>query len=311
LKVLIDGDIFRYRCAWAAERSYYLVELVNSNGHREYKQYDTKKEADGFGERATASAPGAFFRIWSRKDLQPWENCAQIVNSSIQNTLDAITSHFNVQEVEYSIWLSGKTNFRDNIATTKAYKGNRDESPKPSYYKDVGAHLVAHWGATYTDGIEADDALGISAMEAKSAGKDYVIVSNDKDLRQIPGLHYDWIKKEFYTVSPKDAKFQLFSQILSGDATDNVPGLGGIGPATAAKILEGAQSPEEMVDRVVEQYKKQQMDHPSEPHHYTEWRKYLKEQWALVYILKHSKENVWDSKEGKYFLEKYGTTKHA
>jgi hypothetical protein len=301
-KVLIDGDIFRYRCAWAAERMQYLGELINANGHREYRSFDSKKEAESYGERTTKGVAGASYILWSRRELQPVENCLQIVRASLENALTAIKDKYG--EVEYSIWLSGKKNFRDLVAVSKPYKGNRDAVPKPTYYMDVAEYLVEHWGATYTDGIEADDALGIAAMEAKEVGKEFIIVSNDKDLHQIPGLHYDWIKKEFYSISPKEAKTQLFTQILSGDSTDNVPGLEGIGPAKAAQILEGAQSPNEMVDRVVEAYKM---------HGPISWYSYLIEQARLVYILKKKMdvgakdvyEHFLDTKEGFYLEDKY------
>jgi hypothetical protein len=302
LKVLIDGDIFRYRCAFAAERTKYLL-YYEQGGEELYKRFDSSKEMKEYAQINGMS----WYEAWSRKDLQPLENCLQITKSCLENTLEEVRSHFNVDKLDYSIWLSGKTNFREAVASTRPYKGNRDETPKPAYYKDVGDYLVGTWSAVYTEGIEADDAIGIAALEAKAAGEDYCIVSNDKDLKQIPGCHYNWVTKEFSTISPKDAKFQLFAQILSGDATDNVPGLDGIGPATAAKILEGAQSPEEMVDKVAYTY----IDH-SDPVT-NDWKEYLMEQWALVYILRGSPSvsstpvhNLWkDTKEGKYFLEKY------
>jgi hypothetical protein len=297
--VLIDGDIFRYRCAFAAERTRYLVEVTNASGHKEFLGFESKKEAESYGERVTKGVNGALFKVWSRKDLQPLENCLQIVKSSLENALEAIQSRFPDEKLDYRIWLSGSKNFRDAIAKTKPYKGNRLETPKPSYYKDVGDYLVASWGAVYSEGIEADDAIGIAAMEARSNSAGYVLVTNDKDLRQIPGEHYDWIKKEFSTVSPKEAKQQLFAQILSGDPTDNIPGLEGIGPATAAKILEGAQSPEEMVDRVYEAY----IQHG--PKYATP---YLMEQWELVYILRKplAEFGGWQhTREGEYFCSKY------
>lgn len=300
MKVLIDGDIFRYRCAFAAERSKYLVELTNPSGHKEYKTFEAKKEADIYSSSASKGIIGVSTFVWSRKDLQPLENCLQIVKSSLENTLNDIQERFPDEKLYYRVWLSGKTCFRDKLAVTKPYKGNRLDTPKPTYYKDVGAYLCEHWGAIYTEDIEADDAIGIAAMEAKEKGMEYIIVTNDKDLRQIPGPHYDWIEKQYGAVSPKEAKFQLFTQILSGDATDNIPGLEGVGPAKAAKILEGSQSPEEMVDRVVASYEDREGTRPG-----GDWRGYLKEQWALVYILKKAGQTWKDTKEGEYFISKY------
>jgi hypothetical protein len=285
---LIDGDIFRYRCGFAAERNYYLVELTNANSHKEWKEFNYKKEADDYGKRTTQGVD-ASYTIWSRKVVQPLENCLQIVKGSLEGVLN------DIKATKYRIFLSGPDNFRNEIAVTKEYKGNRTDV-KPVYYKEIAEYVIANWSAEVTDKIEADDAIGIAALEAKQAGVEYVVVSNDKDLDQIPGKHYDWVKKEFYTVSPKEAKTNFFIQLLTGDATDNIPGISGVGPVTARKILEGCKSPEEMVVECIKRY-------IGETH--GEWEDYFFEQANLVYIRKHKGEQDWrDTKEGQFAWSK-------
>jgi hypothetical protein len=300
--VLIDGDIFRYRCGFAAEKNHYLVELKNPNDHVEYSSFDSKKTATEYGNRTTMGVLGASYKIWNRKDVQPLENALQIVKQSLTQTLDAIQSRYSHEELEFRVILSGKTNFRTAIAVTRPYKGNREDSAKPVYYEAIGEYLQSNWNAKYTTDIEADDAIGIAAMEAKEGKRSYVVVSNDKDLHQIPGLHYNWITKEFYEVSSKEAKTNLFIQILSGDATDNVPGLPGVGPATAAKLLAECKTPIDMVEACADAYKAQALLSSSREQ---TWAGYMFEQAQLVYILKHPNE-YWDTtKEGTYFIEKY------
>jgi hypothetical protein len=301
VQVLIDGDIFRYRCAFAAEKNYYLLELVNASGYREYTQFDTKKGAEQYGERTTKTTNGAFFRIWSRREVQPLENCLQIVKSSLQTALDDIATKYAVPNLHHDIFLSGKENFRTEVAKTKPYKGNREETPKPVYYKDVGDYLTNVWGAITTEGYEADDALGIGAMEAKERGEAYIVVSNDKDLDQIPGDHYNWITKEFYTVSAKEGRTRFYEQLLSGDATDNVPGLPGIGPAKAKEALAKCKSPREMLAKCEEMYRGYAGQDDID-------RAYLVEQADLVWIMKKKNEKWSDTKEGKEFVAKYITT---
>jgi hypothetical protein len=292
LIALIDGDIFRYRCGFAAERSSYLVELTNTNGHKEFKEFDYKKEADAYSDRVT-SGVSASTRTWTRKEIQPIENCLQIAKASLSQTLNDIQNKFNA-EVEYRIYLSGQSNFRQAVAVTKPYKGNRDKSSKPTHHEELGVYLTKQWNAIVTDGIEADDAIGIAAMEAKTKGTEYIVVSNDKDLHQIPGKHYDWVKKEFYEVSPKEAKTNFFIQVLAGDSTDNIPGLPGVGKVTAEKILAECKTPQEMVETVWKEYAKEHDSH------------YFREQAELVYILRKQGETWFDTKEGYYWEDRYG-----
>ena len=81
-------------------------------------------------------------------------------------------------------YLSGGNNFRKTI--DPQYKANRLGKPKPKWLETCREHLVTKWNAVVTDGIEADDALGIAQRE------DTIICSLDKDLLQIPGNHYQW-----------------------------------------------------------------------------------------------------------------------
>lgn len=297
--VLVDGDIFRYRCGFAAERNYYLVELTNANDHKEWKEFDYKKEAEAYGRRVVANV-SASYRVWQRKEIQPVENCLQIVKLSLTQVIEDIRVKFK-EEVETRVYLSGKGNFRETAAVTKPYKGNREDTAKPMYYKEIGEYLRTTYNAITTEGIEADDAIGISATECRERQVACCVVSNDKDLRQIPGNHYNWVTKEFFSVSPKEAKTRFFIQLLAGDPTDNVPGLPGIGEARAAKLLEDAKSPEEMVDACWDAY--WETDNLKLDKYATV--RYFLEQANLVYILR-DKNNFWEhTKEGKYFKEKY------
>jgi 5'-3' exonuclease len=97
---------------------------------------------------------------------------------------------------------------------------------------------------------EADDLIGIASTADPSA----IVCSIDKDLLQLPGKHYDFVKKEETAVSPKEAVVNFYSQVLAGDSVDNVPGVTGIGPVRARKILEGASSPVECWQRTLDIY---------------------------------------------------------
>ena len=62
--------------------------------------------------------------------------------------------------------------------------------------------------------IEADDILGILATSQKIVKGNKIIVSIDKDLDQIAGLHYNPKNKEFYKVTPKEAEYNFYFQVF-------------------------------------------------------------------------------------------------
>lgn len=101
------------------------------------------------------------------------------------------------------------------------------------------------WNAEELYGLEADDAIGIYLSKTKES----IACSIDKDLRQIPGLHWNFVKKELYDVSEYIGAFNFYRQLLIGDVSDNIKGVHGIGPVKAEKFLFGLE-PEEMFSKV-------------------------------------------------------------
>src|SRR5690606_22720701 len=85
-----------------------------------------------------------------------------------------------------------------------------------------------------------------------------VIVSIDKDLKMIPGYHFHPFKEELEYVNITDANAFFFHQMLTGDRTDNIIGLKGIGPKTADKMLAPCNKDVIEMQKVVrEAYKKE------------------------------------------------------
>jgi 5'-3' exonuclease len=142
-----------------------------------------------------------------------------------------------------------KSNFRYRLAND--YKANRTQE-KPIHYEALRQHLIQHLEAIVVDGQEADDALGIE----QASRMDSCIVTIDKDLDMIPGMHYNFVKEVLYDISPLEGIRSFFWQVLVGDRTDNVQGCPGIGVAKATRILEGCQDETEMLTAVVKQYRK-------------------------------------------------------
>lgn len=147
----------------------------------------------------------------------------------------------------WELHLTGKTNFRIDVATTAPYKGNR-KSEKPVHYNLLREYLEASWGASVSEGIEADDVLAIRATEL---GDSSVIVSLDKDLDQVPGWHYNFAKKNLYQIDEQTGLFLFYKQMLTGDRVDNIKGVRGIGDVKAEKLLKD-KTEAEMWDICVE-----------------------------------------------------------
>lgn len=148
----------------------------------------------------------------------------------------------------WSLHLTGKGNFRDDIAVTAPYKGNRVGSVKPIHYQALRDYLCHSWEAVVWNGMEADDAV---AIEATELGDKAVIISLDKDLNQIPGWHYNFVKNDLYHLTEEEADLNFYKQFLTGDTVDNIKGVKGIGDKKAQKLLEG-KTPVEMWEIIVE-----------------------------------------------------------
>ena len=82
----------------------------------------------------------------------------------------------------------------------------------------------------------------------------FVIASVDKDLDQIAGWHYNFVKKVGYNITPEEGMYRFYKQILTGDSADNIIGIRGVGPVTADKLLSEATDEMEMYSICLEQY---------------------------------------------------------
>jgi hypothetical protein len=150
----------------------------------------------------------------------------------------------------YQGYLTGKENFRNEIAITAPYKGNRT-APKPKHLQLIRDYLISAWDFQVSDGQEADDSI---AIEHTARNYHSVIASIDKDFMQLRGNHWNFVKKEMTFVTDEEALKNFYTQVLTGDRTDNIIGLKGIGPVKASKILSERESAAEMYLACVEAY---------------------------------------------------------
>lgn len=148
-------------------------------------------------------------------------------------------------------YLTGKRNFRYDIAKTVPYKGNRTQE-KPKHLGILRQYMIDAWSFVVHEEQEADDAVSIRAYELGE--EDYIICSLDKDLNNVRGWHYNFQKNDRYYVSEEEAIKNFYTQLLTGDGVDNIPGLKGIGPKKAAKILKDCVTEQELYKAVLEAY---------------------------------------------------------
>ena len=135
---------------------------------------------------------------------------------------------------EHELFLTGKQNFRFDVAVTAPYKGNRKDKAKPKHLPLLREYLQVSWDASVSDWQEADDDIAIRATEL---GEDCIIASIDKDFMQVPGWHYNFVKKVKKHVTPEEGLRFFYKQILMGDSADNIKGIHRVGEVTATKML--------------------------------------------------------------------------
>jgi len=149
---------------------------------------------------------------------------------------------------DYKVFLTGKGNYRKDIAVTQEYKGTRAKE-KPEYLEAVRQHLITNHPSNVSVGEEADDQIAIAAT---TFGLDSVICSIDKDFNQVPGWHFNFVKKQRYFVSEAQGLHFFYSQILVGDRADNIEGVFGIGVKTVEKHLAGCKTELDYYNKCVE-----------------------------------------------------------
>jgi len=149
---------------------------------------------------------------------------------------------------------SDKECFRHRVYKFAKYKGNRP--PKPEWVTrwetDIKNVLITNWKFIVATDLEADDV--VSALQQTL--EDTMLLSPDKDLRQNAGRFYDYTKDIFEVVTPEEATKTFYVSMVSGDMTDNVYGIYGLGPVKAAKLFEDCVTDIDHEVVLVETYKK-------------------------------------------------------
>jgi len=161
---------------------------------------------------------------------------------------------------------SPEKTFRHELYTE--YKANRDAPPEelaqqfPFFEPLVEAYGLS---SLRRPGLEADDIIGTLAKKGEQAGLEVSIVSGDKDMMQLisPNVHMlDTMKNKKFVDADVIEKFgvgpdQVIEVMgLMGDSSDHIPGVAGVGPKTAAELIQKFGSIKSLYERIDEVEKK-------------------------------------------------------
>ena len=178
------------------------------------------------------------------------DDAIEKVNELVDSILDKVAGTWPDENL-ITYYLTGKNNFRYEVAKSFPYKGNRSTVEKPEHLNFIRDYLVEQYGAFVVHGKEADDEL---ATQASRNRYNYIIASTDKDFLQVPCWIYNWGRDTWVKPDEYSAHKALYIQMLTGDRSDNIVGLHQIGPVRAESILEGSTTEEEMYDAVLKAY---------------------------------------------------------
>jgi hypothetical protein len=202
--LLVDGDIFAYRAAQAAQKD------------------------------VTYPEDGLVFR-WA------WQVEGEAI---LDEMLEKLRKLFDpdVMVIYLTEITPMAPNWRSGLLPD--YKANRRYMDRPQLLPHLRGYMRDKWGASSVPGLEADDLLGMHATTPREGDGARIIVTIDKDLRCIPGLLHIWGQYQadgspvVETVTPDAAEKWHMAQTLAGDRVDNYGGCPGLGITRALRLME-------------------------------------------------------------------------
>jgi hypothetical protein len=196
--IVVDGDTVAYRAAFAAQRSVYV--LYDDEDGTPIREFQYKRELN---EALSENEGWVAFTTWKKEErIEPMSHALQNCKSILVNIETACREKFD-KEPELLVYLSGENNFRKHVGTYDVYKGHRPED-KPTYLPDLMQYMETYWDAVSEPNIEADDLMSITS--ATRGYDNVVLVTTDKDLNQVPGWHYNFVKREFTYIKEREHK---------------------------------------------------------------------------------------------------------
>lgn len=206
------------------------------------------------------------------------------VHHYTQIRVDRIINSFTAKGYLFCFSGPSDNTFRCSVSFDRKYK---DRNYTESYEKEledkteVVKYIRDRYPSVKYNDLEADDLLSMLQDD------ETFIYSNDKDLLQVPGLHWNIKTKEFFEVSKSDGLEFLMHQMILGDSGDSIAGLKGSGKVAAKKLLADV-APKQMPFKVLLAY--------LQKHGMIDGIDHFVESWNLLKLR---------SNRGDFFLAKY------
>jgi len=216
-------------------------------------------DGSGYIFRAFHALPA----LTRKSDKLPVGAVAGFCNMLWKLLVDARNTDVGVTPTHFAVIFDySSTTFRKEIYPE--YKANRSAPPEeliPQFGLIREATRAFNLPCIEIEGYEADDIIATYARQAEATGAEATIISSDKDLMQLvtERVHmYDGMKDKQISIPEVIEKWgvppelMIDLQSLTGDSTDNVPGIPGIGPKTAASLLLEYGSLDALMERAHE-----------------------------------------------------------
>ena len=269
--LLVDGDILCYSASSVTDGKRYRIH------------YTLKGSTSSIEERYAKDADRVIKELSDRGctdilretvyDPEQLENALHILKESIKSLKDSIS--IPIGTIRYFLSMHGS--FREQESSS--YKTNRTDMRRPEHLEECKQYLLKHYDAECRPGeYEADDLMAINQDSST------IICSIDKDLLQVPGRHFNFLKGEHKEITEEEGLRNLYSQILTGDSTDGIKGIHGVGPVTAKKILSKARTEQEMYEAVLKKYEES-----------LETKETLRSTARLLYLMRSFDDKGWEA----------------
>lgn len=172
--------------------------------------------------------------------------------------MSRLLSDYSPEKIAVIFDTSSK-NFRHEMYSE--YKANRSECPEDlvpqmPFFREIVSVLGIK--SLEQVGFEADDLIATLAKQAVDGGHEVEVLSGDKDLLQLVGENLrvrDAMKNKLYDSAGVVEKFGVPPELMTdylalvGDSSDNVPGISGVGPKSAVKLITELGGVEEIISR--------------------------------------------------------------
>lgn len=173
-----------------------------------------------------------------------------IAMEGIHRTIKEWQEQFKAKDVLLA--LSHKDNFRKKLCPR--YKAQRRLKEPAVLVKILRQEVAKAYPTLEIPTLEADDVIGIEAT--KENDRPTIMISSDKDFKQIPGVHFNPLMPllGLETVTKSQAEEAFLIQTLSGDIVDGYTGCPGIGKTKAKSILHGYTTLADAWERILTIY---------------------------------------------------------